>query len=70
LLLKPRIAPQVTRVVGMLSTVDFDNDLLIKANEVRDIRSDRRLPLELGGAKSVRAQKIPKPVFGIGHVFA
>lgn len=52
----------------MLFAVDLKDKSPRDTCEVHNIRSDRHLPLELVAAKAVRAEPIPQPTFGVGHV--
>ena len=54
----------------MLSSVDFDDDAQLLAQEVHDVWAYRDLALEPEAFEAMRAQVIPKPALRIGHVGA
>ena len=49
--------------VAMLAAIDFDDELLLAANEIGDERSDGDLPAELEAIKLAGTQRLPKPAF-------
>jgi hypothetical protein len=56
---KPGIAFLISRVLRMLTAIELDNQFVIEADEVNDVRPNRRLPLELEIMKSMRTQSVP-----------
>jgi hypothetical protein len=68
LIFEPTGPPAVGFVVGMLAAIDFDNEVFLEADEVDDIFSDHCLSLELCPVETMRAQEIPKPPLGVGHI--
>lgn len=50
--------------VGMLAAVDFDDEPMLPAGEVGEIRSDGELPNELEAAEPAVLQFKPKPPLG------
>jgi hypothetical protein len=65
--LKPTIAFGVAKVLGVLPTIDFDDQTPLVANEVDDETSDRNLATEAQPGLPVRAQRGPETKLGIGH---
>ena len=52
----------------MLSTVQFDHQKLLQADEVDYIRAYGLLTLELEAHETVSAQVIPEPRLGVSHL--
>jgi hypothetical protein len=44
---------------GMLATINLDDESRLRANEVHDVRTDRKLPPERKALKAVRAKATP-----------
>jgi hypothetical protein len=55
-------------LLDMLSTIQLDHQLDLRANEIRDVASDRDLPSELEFRQLVQSQMPPKMPFGIGRL--
>jgi hypothetical protein len=49
----------------MLTAIQFDDQLFLETNEIRDIRPNRLLPAELESSELASAQSEPKFAFGI-----
>ncbi len=58
-LTQPVITSAVTYIIRMLTSIDFDNKLLIEADEVNDVRAYRCLAFKFQVKKAVGAQMIP-----------
>jgi hypothetical protein len=56
--------------LGMLSTIQFDDEARIKAGEVDDIISNRRLAAKAEAGELFVAQPPPERLFGIGKLVA
>ena len=65
---RPLVANRVTRIVGVLSTIDLDDQTRLAANEIDSVRSDRLLSNELVSAKPPRSEAIPELALGIGRI--
>ena len=63
-----RRAPSPLAFSGMLSAVQFHDQPMIKARKINDVGSNRHLALELVSTEAMRAQPIPQPALGVGHV--
>jgi error-prone DNA polymerase len=57
-------------VVGMLSTIGFDNETGFGTEEIGDIGADRVLSAETGSPGLPASQMIPQPLLGLGEVDA
>ena len=55
----------ICRIVRMLTTIEFDDQLSFDADEIGDIKSDRKLPPELETTKGAIAQALPEAEFGV-----
>jgi hypothetical protein len=66
--LKVTIARYVVWIVRVLAAIDFDDQLSPEAGEVNNVRAKRNLSFELIAIETMRAEPIPKPALGIGHV--
>jgi hypothetical protein len=67
LISQPFITPTVCITLSMLAPINFDDQTVLEANEIDDIRPYRYLPLDFEPAEPMRAQMIPKPLLGISH---
>jgi len=56
----------VFHLVSMLTTIEFDDQFLFKADEVNNVNSDRMLSPELVRAHLTRAQMFPKKPLCVG----
>ena len=65
----PHVAPEMG-VLEMLPTVDFDNQVVLVANEIDDVGADGRLAPEACTAKSMRSDEVPDSLFCFGHLAA
>jgi hypothetical protein len=64
------IARKVTWIVGVLSSIDFDDESFLATHEIDDIRADGLLPNEFETAKPSVAQREPQLRFSIGGLAA
>ena len=64
------ITNDVAAIFRMLAAIDFDNQLVLVADEVDDRPADRRLPAKLQPAQAPVTQLRLHPPFGIGRVLA
>jgi hypothetical protein len=65
--LQPFGTPRILlRALGMLTTVQFDNQTGIGADEIRDVRADFMLPPKFPSQQLAVAQLSPECAFGIG----
>src|SRR5262245_53252157 len=62
---EPRVAHGIARAVGVLTAIEFDDELGFEAREVRNVRSDRTLLAEISAADLSTAQIHPKAFFYI-----
>jgi hypothetical protein len=53
---KPSIACSIRTRVGMLSSINFDDDALLEGEKVRNVAAERHLPAELGAREAPAAQ--------------
>jgi hypothetical protein len=53
--MEPIVAPTISRTIRMLATINFDDELLLEADEVDDVRTDGSLPFELQIQKTMSA---------------
>jgi hypothetical protein len=60
----------VVRLLGMLASVQLDDDGSLKAREVADIGSDRMLSAEFEACQLTSAQTLPKHALRMSRVFA
>jgi len=51
----------------MLSAVEFQDQLVLKTNEVRELRPEGELTTELVGRELPLAKPMPSESFGVGH---
>jgi len=65
---QPVIPAAICHALGVLPTVNLNDQLAVETNEIDYIRSDRRLPLELQIHKTVSPQEIPEPPLSISHI--
>src|SRR4030095_9658119 len=65
--LKMRVSDLVRFQLGVLSAVDLHHKQPLKADEVKDVGPEWRLPSELDAAKAAVAQQKPKLTFGISR---
>ena len=54
----------------MLPTIQFDDQLYLRANEIRNVANDWDLSSELEPRQLVQSQMPPKVPFGIGRLIA
>ena len=54
----------------MLSAVDLDHHVRIKANEIYNKRSNRLLPAELMSGELPRPNRAPQSALGVSGVFS
>lgn len=52
----------------MLAAVEFDDEAGLLAEEVGDVRANRRLAAEFGAEQTAAAQVAPEQGFGIGGI--
>jgi hypothetical protein len=62
-LAQPLIADLIARVVRMLTTINFNNQSALPANEVYNVASDCFLPDKFEAAKLARPKPVPKMQF-------
>jgi hypothetical protein len=60
----------VSRINGMLSAVDFNNETLRETNEVDDVSADWRLSAELPSSDLASPQYRPEPPLGVSLLLA
>jgi len=66
---QPGIALMVVfGLLRVLSAIHLDDEVVLVAYEIDDVAPDRLLAFELQAHESVRAQVVPKPLFGFGLV--
>src|SRR5262249_23906146 len=68
---KKSVATGVTplvRILEMLATVDFHDELRCMRNEVDDIRSDRHLPAKADAVEAVGSDAVPDDPPGVGQI--
>jgi hypothetical protein len=61
-----RVAAFVINTVRMLTTVEFDHQLRITADEVREVPADGLLTHEFQAVQLSGAQRRPEDAFGVG----
>ena len=54
----------------MLPTVQFNNEVRFKADEIDDVPPNRRLPAEFVTTQAVGAEMLPQDAFGVGGIGA
>jgi hypothetical protein len=54
----------------MLSAIDFDDEALRKADEIRDVEVDRNLPAKFVSKKAFRPKDLPKTLLGVRRLRA
>jgi len=64
--LEPLIAASVSRIPGVLTSIELDHQLVLKADKVRDVRANRLLSAELHAGEVATSQPSPKQTFGVG----
>jgi hypothetical protein len=47
---------------GVLASIEFDDETVLKAGKISDVRADRHLPFELDAVKPFRTQEPPQPL--------
>lgn len=52
---EPIVAPTISSTIRMLATINFDDELLLEADEIDNVRTDGGLPLELQIQKAMGA---------------
>src|SRR5262249_32745179 len=63
------VGPQlVRRAIRVLTAIDFDNEMFLEADKIDDVFANQSLSLEFRAFEAMRAQEIPEPALGIGHV--
>jgi len=67
---EPLVADRIALAVGMLTTIDLDNEPLLSAYKVYDIGSDWFLTYEFEPADRSRTKVAPKFSFGERRIFA
>src|SRR5262245_10835749 len=60
---KPRVADDIPFRLGILSTIDLNDQAPLSADEIHDARSDRLWPHKLHSVKRTRTESIPKALF-------
>jgi hypothetical protein len=58
---EPVIADGVASVIGVLATIDPDDEPLLSTDKIRDIRPDRLLPREFESGERPGTKVSPKP---------
>jgi len=53
-------------LVGMLAAIDFDDQPMLEAAEIRDVIANEVLAAELGAIQSFAAQMLPEQAFRLG----
>ncbi len=61
---EPSISHSVAVAIGVLASVDLEDELFFSTNEIRDVRSDRLLTHEFESAERARTKVAPKLSFG------
>jgi hypothetical protein len=64
---KPSVANYVTRIVRMLSAIDFNDEPMLAANQVDRVWSNRFLPNEFVAIELARSQPVPQLGFRVGR---
>jgi hypothetical protein len=52
----------------VLASIQFDDQVLVSAGEVSDVRADRELADEFGTFETAAAQIVPKAILGVGRL--
>src|SRR5258708_30488926 len=60
--------PFIGRTVGMLAAINLDDNFCLMTGEVREVRTDRRLPPKMMLLEGRLSQKLPELLFGFGRV--
>ena len=58
----------VRRPIDMLTSIQFDDDRCLDADEVADVEPDRMLTAEPESAQSTATQMAPETTLGIGRI--
>jgi hypothetical protein len=69
-LAKEAVSTSIVLIVGMLRSVGFNDQPLLEANEIDDIRPDDLLPPKLEGAEATVAEDRPQAFLSVGRVGA
>jgi hypothetical protein len=56
--------------LGVLTPIEFQDELAIEAHEIRDERADRHLPSKLEARETAISQPGPDEPFGLGEVLS
>jgi hypothetical protein len=67
---EPSIAYQVTFVIGVLATVNLDDEPPLTANKIDDIRPNGFLPHEFETIQRSRAKVFPQQLLSSGRILA
>jgi len=67
---QPTGAPLVCRALGMLTAVEFDDQMPFPADEIGDIGTERDLPGKLVAVQLPVAKIAPETKFGLGFVLS
>src|SRR5690348_7419418 len=57
----------IIAAVRVLPTIHFDDELPTKTDEIDDVATNQRLPIEFDTIKAMSTQQIPEPPLGIRH---
>ena len=64
------ISLQIPGLVRVLTTIDFDNELALHADEIEDVVVVGMLPSKLAPIELTLAQDVPHPALGVRRVVA
>jgi hypothetical protein len=67
---KPLVANGVASAFGVLTTVNFNDQALLPANQVYDVGTNRLLANEFHSAERARADTVPDSLFRDGGLLA
>jgi hypothetical protein len=65
---QPLLAYRVAWIGRVLTAVELDNDVLLAADKVDEIRPDRALTNKFESAERTRLQSIPELRLGVGRI--
>ena len=65
--LQPGRPLSVAVTLGMLAAIGLDDQTMLDASEVENVRSQRMLAAELEPGQPPSAQRRPQPPLGVGH---
>src|SRR4051812_36583440 len=63
---KPAIALSIASAIGVLAAVEFDDQLLVRTENVDDVAPDGDLAAKFVGGETAAAHEQPQPALGFG----